>query len=136
MLDSGIDPMVMPCPQDLLQEPGFSIGPFIKGYSFLDQAVCAHHFYYGIVFITSSVIGFRYHYSAKIPLFEVGNSTTAGIGLVINSWHAQLSMNLAIAGSFIRYRSDYPTVPLGAGAHASIFMLLTYYKLLADTYLC
>ena len=159
MLDSGIDPQVMPCPQDLLQEPGFSIGPFIKGYSLNDQAVCAHHFYVGIVFITSSVIGFRYHYSAKIPLFEVGNSTTAGIGLVINSWHAQLSMNLAIAGSlsiafahaiyaipiYPYTASDYPTVLclfyhhmwvggfliIGAGAHASIFIIgdmLHYYS--------
>ena len=64
MLDSGIDPVVMPCPQDLLQEPGFSIGPlqtgkFIfyntsTGGQILGQAQTAHHFYVGIVFITSA----------------------------------------------------------------------------------
>jgi photosystem I P700 chlorophyll a apoprotein A1 len=159
MLDSGIDPVVIISPQDLLQEPGFSIGPFIKGYSLLGQAQTAHHFYVGIVFITSSVIGFRYHYSAKIPLFEVGNLLRAGIGQIINSWHAQLSMNLAIAGSlsiafahaiyaipiYPYTASDYPTVLclfyhhmwvggfliIGAGAHASIFIIgdmLHYYS--------
>ena len=172
LLDSGIDPVVMPCPQDLLfldtglwplaSGPGplgplatlvrseiseiISIGPFLgvnssTGGVLLGQ-VTAHHFYVGIVFITSSVIGFRYqsHKRSSIPL-----------ALKINSWHAQLSMNLAIAGSlsiafanaiyaipiYPYCASDYPTVLclfyhhmwvggkliIGAGAHASIFII-------------
>ena len=159
LLDSGIDPVVMPCPQDFLL---FRIGP--SDYSkilgcfrplllsstdcvFLGQ-VTSHHFYVGIVFITSSVIGIRYHsFSDYIP------KTTAPL---INSWHAQLSMNLAIAGSsciafahamyaipiYPYCASDYPTVLclfyhhiwvggkliIGAGAHASIFIIGDYYS--------
>ena len=164
LLDSGIDPVVMPCPQDFLflrikSEMilfGFSIGPsdeccFVQckllnsstGGVFLGQ-VTAHHFSVGIVFITSSVIGnHSYHsISEKIP------KTTAPL---INCWHAQLSMNLAIAGSlsiafahamyaipiYPYCASDYPTVLclfynhmwvggkliIGAGAHASIFII-------------
>ena len=134
---------------------GFSIGPsdYSKilgstvqhsstGGVFVGQ-VTAHHFYVGIVFIIRSVLGIRYHsMSEKIP------KTTAPL---INSWHAQLSMNLAIAGSFsIAFAhamyaipmypysaSDYPTVLclfyhhmwvggkliIGAGAHASILII-------------
>ena len=161
MLDSGIDPVVMPCPQDFLLLDlirsemilfGFSIGPsdYSKilgstvqhsstGGVFVGQ-VTAHHFYVGIVFIIRSVLGIRYHsMSEKIPK------------TLINSWHAQLSMNLAIAGSFsIAFAhamyaipmypysaSDYPTVLclfyhhmwvggkliIGAGAHASILII-------------
>ena len=166
MLDSGIDPVVMPCPQDFLLLDlirsemilfGFSIGPsdYSKilgstgkllhsstGGVFVGQ-VTAHHFYVGIVFIIRSVLGIRYHsMSEKIP------KTTAPL---INSWHAQLSMNLAIAGSlsigfanaiyaipiYPYCASDYPTVLclfyhhmwvggkliIGAGAHASIFII-------------
>ena len=165
LLDSGIDPVVMPCPQDLLLldlirseiSEIISIGPFLgvnssTGGVLLGQ-VTAHHFYVGIVFITSSVIGFRYQYL-------VPKGSTQKINVVIplaftaqkiNSWHAQLSMNLAIAGSlsiafanaiyaipiYPYCASDYPTVLclfyhhmwvggkliIGAGAHASIFII-------------
>ena len=103
MLDLGIDPVVMPCPQDFLLLDlirsemilfGFSIGPsdyskilgFVQckllnsstGSVFLGQ-VTVHHFSVGIVFITSSVIGIRYHsyhvLSEKIP------KTTAPLGV-------------------------------------------------------
>ena len=162
LLDSGIDPVVMPCPQDIaFIGPSDYLNPFIslfKVYGILFQLnsstggvflgqVTAHHFDVGIVFITSttisSVIGIRYHtISEKIP------KTTAPL---INSWHAQLSMNLAIAGSlsiafahamyaipiYPYCASDYPTVLclftnhmwvggkliIGAGAHASIFII-------------
>ena len=173
LLDSGIDPVVMPCPQDLLfldtglwplaSGPGplgplatlvrseiseiISIGPFLgvnssTGGVLLGQ-VTAHHFYVGIVFITSSVIGFRSS-NSHLGLFYSAKEK-------INSWHAQLSMNLAIAGSlsiafanaiyaipiYPYCASDYPTVLclfyhhmwvggkliIGAGAHASIFII-------------
>ena len=170
LLDSGIDPVVMPCPQDFLLLDlihsemilfGFSIGPsdyskilgFLQckllnsstGGVFLGQ-VTAHHFSVGIVFITSSVIGIRYH--SISDAFQKIPKTTAPL---LNSWHAQLSMNLAIAGSlsiafanaiyaipiYPYCASDYPTVLclfyhhmwvggfliIGAGAHASIFII-------------
>ena len=194
LLDSGIDPVVMPCPQDLLLldlthalvrseiSEIISIGPFLgvnssTGGVLLGQ-VTAHHFYVGIVFITSSVIGFRkrssHCYMAKCQSFASGrrpgplasfSSHAHGLHLSghymaqghmlrlqkINSWHAQLSMNLAIAGSlsiafanaiyaipiYPYCASDYPTVLclfyhhmwvggkliIGAGAHASIFII-------------
>ena len=100
--------------------------------------VTAHHFYIGIVFITSSVIVLK-------PL------ASPGIANLRNSWHAQLSINLAIPASlsivdahhmypipiYPYCSSDYPTVLclfyhhmwiggfliIGAGAHASIFII-------------
>ena len=100
---------------------------------FLAQ-VTAHHFYLGIVFLTSSITALR-----------IANV------LHLNSWDAQLSMNLAIAASlsiaFAHHiyaipiypycASDYPTVLclfyhhmwvggfliIGAAAHASIFRI-------------
>lgn len=120
------------------------------GALFLGQ-VTAHHFYLGIVFITTGVIGFRYHYSAKI------NPTSWSLGVranLINSSHAGLSMNLPIAASlsiaagnhiyaipiYPYCPSDYPTVLslfyhhmsvggfliIGAGAHAEIFIIANY----------
>merc|ERR1712217_47918 len=130
-----------------------SIGPFLgvnpsTGSIFLGQ-VAAHHFYVGIVFIISGVIALRYRSQwswaavAPIPLAFTTQK--------IDSWHAQLSINLAITGSLsigfanIIYAvpvypycaPDYPTLLclfchhtwiggkliVGAGAHASIFMI-------------
>ena len=127
LLDSGIDPVVIPCPQDLLLA--------LYGKGVLILGVTAHHLYIGIVFITSSVIGLN----------------LTGTNRIANSWDAQLSINLAIAASlsitFAHHiyaipiypycASDYPTVLclfyhhmwiggfliMGAGAHASIFII-------------
>ena len=150
LLDSGIDPAVIPCPQDFL----FLLDPFAFaafGLSHLSSTgkllnsstksvflaqVTAHHFYIAIVFIMSSLIALR---------------VTLRCFYVTNSWHAQLSMNLAITAScsitFAHHiyampiypycASDYPTVlclfvhhmwiggfsTIGAGAHASIFLI-------------
>merc|ERR1712045_314225 len=89
LLDSGVDPAVMPCPQDLLSldtglwplasGPGplgplatlvrseigeiTSIGPFLgvnpSTGSIFLGQVAAHHFYVGIVFIISGIIALR-----------------------------------------------------------------------------
>jgi len=56
-----------------------------EDYLFLAQ-VTAHHFYLGIVFLTSSITALR------VPL-RIANV------LHLNSWDAQLSMNLAMAAS-------------------------------------
>ena len=146
MLDSGIDPVVMPCPQDFLLLDlirsemilfGFSIGP--SDYSKILGSTVQHSSTGG-VFVGQ--VTAHHSMSEKIP------KTTAPL---INSWHAQLSMNLAIAGSFsIAFAhamyaipmypysaSDYPTVLclfyhhmwvggkliIGAGAHASILII-------------
>ena len=139
MLDEGIDPTIIPCPQDLLfkdyQEiilPTLSTRPFVNFYCYLKSTslisstgkllnsstsnvflaqVTAHHFYLGIVFITSSITALR----VRLRIANV---------LHLNSWDAQLSMNLAIAASlsiaFAHHiyaipiypycASDYPTV--------------------------
>jgi hypothetical protein len=114
---------------------------------FLAQ-VTAHHFYIGIVFITSSVIGFRVTLRCARPEVAIAN--------VINSWDAQLSINLAIAASlsiaFAHHMyaipiypycaSDYPTqlclfyhhmwigafLIIGSTAHASIFIIADEYS--------
>ena len=180
LLDSGIDPVVIPCPQALLYThliqiilPRFSEGPLVnfswnlpKGVSILPSSalflnsstgrvflgqVRAHHFYLGIVFITSGVIGLPYHYYAN-------NINTIGVDAnAPNSSHAHLSIFLAIGGSlsiaFAHHiysipiypycASDYPTVLclfyhhmwlggfliIGGGAHASIFIIGDYSRI-------
>uniref|UniRef100_A0A7S1WVV6 photosystem I n=1 Tax=Alexandrium catenella TaxID=2925 RepID=A0A7S1WVV6_ALECA len=162
LLDSGVDPAVMPCPQDIaFIGPSDYLNPFVSSFEaygtlfqlnpstgsvFLGQ-VAAHHFSVGVVFIMgaaiSSVVGIRYR--------TISEKIFRATAPLANSWHAQLSINLAIAGSLsiafahIVYAipvypycaSDYPTVLclftnhmwiggkliVGAGAHASIFMI-------------
>jgi len=171
LLDSAVDPAIMPCPQDLLSLdlisvllPGFGIGPLDlsvylpKGVSLLGSTgkllnpstgslllgqVAGHHLYVGIVFIISGLIA----------LVFIPTSTNSSTNISY-SWHAQLSINLAITGSlsiglahavyaiavYPYCASDYPTVLclfchhmwvggkliVGAGAHASIFMIRDY----------
>jgi photosystem I P700 chlorophyll a apoprotein A1 len=165
LLDSGIDPVLIPSPQHLLFKdlierliPGFSISPLVN-FSCLSSSssfgkllnsstpsiflaqVTAHHFYIGIVFITSSLIA---SFGVTLRCAKWTNSRT-------HSWHAQLSINLAITASlsiaFAHHiyaipiypycASDYPTVlclfyhhmwigalfTIGAGAHASILII-------------
>ena len=138
LLDSGIDPVLIPSPQHLLFQdlierliPGFSISPLVN-FSCLSSSssfgkllnsstpsiflaqVTAHHFYMGIVFITSSLIAC---FGVTLRCAKWTNSRT-------HSWHAQLSINLAITASlsiaFAHHiyaipiypycASDYPTV--------------------------
>jgi len=149
LLDSGVDPAVIPCPQDLLlsgigpSDISKILGCFSCKGVFLGQ-VAAHHLSVGVVFIMGCVIGIRY----RVTNYEKISRATAPLAY---SWHAQLSINLAIAGScsiafahavsaipvYPYCGSDYPTVLclfshhmwlgggfiVGAGAHASIFMI-------------
>ena len=136
LLDSGIDPVVMPCPQDLLLldlirseiSEIISIGPFLgvnssTGGLLLGQ-VTAHHFYVGIVFITSSItsghliVGFRYHgpYNSiyAIPIYPYCASDYPTVLCLF--YH-----HMWVGGFLI----------IGAGAHASIFIIgdmLHYYS--------
>ena len=168
LLDSGVDPVLMPWPQDLLFKdlmqvifPGFGMGYSFylrEGYTiagtllnpstaslFLAQ-VAAHHLFLGIGFIGLSFgaygisVGSKGTSSGFYTLFDLVSST-----------HAQLSINLAVTASlsitfahhvyampaYPYIGSDYPTMlclfvhhmwiggflTVGAGAHASIFMI-------------
>ena len=180
LLDSGIDPAVLPSPQSLLYThlieiilPRFSVTPLIdfsfalpKGVSILPShpkflnpstgrvfptQIAAHHFYIGIVFITTSLLTLPYHYHPN-------NINTIGVTTSVrNSSHAHLSIALAIQGSlsitfahhiysipmYPYMASDYPTVLcsfthhmwiggfliIGSGAHASIFIIGDYSRL-------
>ena len=186
LLDSGIDPVVIPCPQALLYThlieiilPRFSLGPLVNlswnlpkgarsfsliGTSSANTFICkldysltsstgrvflgqvrAHHFYLGIVFITTSLMRNT----------SANNINTIGVTAnAPNSSHAHLSIFLAIGGSlsiaFAHHiysipiypycASDYPTVLclfyhhmwlggfliIGCSAHASIFIIGDY----------
>ena len=174
------NPALIPSPQHLLLRgfieiilPGFSIGPLVnfsklcfyaKGVSMFNNTtaqlfnsstrsvflaqVTAHHLYSSIVFIPSSVIGFPQ--ADRRCVRSNRGSLHSFIAHIASSWHAQLSMNLAIAAFlstlFAGYAtepiypycaSDYPTVlclfyhhmwiggfiMVGASAHASIFII-------------
>ena len=127
LLDLGIDPVVMPCPQDLLLhdvidilEPGFSVD-WIQVYNsyIYAQLITAHHLYVGIVFIASSVISSQ---PSQRETFK--HYLWYRIAHVSNSWHGQLSINLKFTGSlsiacghhiyvlpvYAFCASDYPTV--------------------------
>ena len=149
LLDGGIDGLLMGCPQDLLFKDLIEIivtsGGKLKlnsmiGHVFLGTPH-SHHFYVGIVFITSSLIGFS---------FCLG--INHGFHHCISS-HGDLSMNLAITGSlsigFAHHQnairiypgvSDYPTtlclfyhhmwvgslLIIGGGTHRSLFIITDY----------
>lgn len=156
LLDLGIDPVVMPCPQDLLLhdvidilEPGFSVH-WIEVYNsyIIAELIAAHHLAVGIVFIASSVIGSR----PSIRETRIAHP---------NNWHGQLSINLKFTGSlsiacghhiyvlpvYAAVSSDYPVVIclfyhhmwiagfliVGATAHASIFMIISLVTLNSRT---
>ena len=124
LLDSGIDPAVIPCGYHVL----FKDFWLARSH----RQVGAHHFSIGIVFLPSSLL-------CQPRLFW------------FSTWHAQLSINLAIAASlsiafshhiyaipiYPYLASDYPTLlslfshhmwiggffTIGAAAHASIFII-------------
>jgi len=114
------------------------------GSVFLAQ-IAAHHFYLGIVLIFASILGFRLATSAYIKV------ESNPLIFILHSWHAQLSVNLALAASlsylysmvsstvpcYPFLASDYPSMLcifdhhviiaafliVGSGAHASIGMI-------------
>jgi len=119
-----------------------SSGKLLAGGSILLGQVAAHHFYLGVVCLLSGVLASRLR------------SHTSASYMQLLSWNAQLSINLAITGScsivfaHLSYAipvypycaTDYPTVLclfchhlwiggyliVGAGAHASIFLIRDY----------
>ena len=188
MLDSGIDPVFIPCSQDLLFQdlieiylPGFSIRPLVNSSTFFVSQqyiwifgstgkllnstttslflaqVTAHHFYLGIVFISAGIIGFLISKRASIKI------ESNPLILVLNSWDAQLSMNLGLAASLSYLHSmvdlqvscypflasDYPSMLcifdhhititafliIGSAAHASIGIIADNFKSTQDTWM-
>ena len=115
LLLSGLDPMSMPCAQELLNLSKSSLsalefdvillpqgivilttsnssilgssGKLLTNGSVLLGQVITHHLYLGVVCLSSSVLGFRLRFYTSASYMQ------------LLSWNAQLSMNLAIAGS-------------------------------------
>ena len=97
--------MSMPCPQELLnlsKSSRFDVillpqgrissllgssGKLLTNGSVLLGQVITHHLYLGVVCLSSSVLGFRLRFYTSASYMQ------------LLSWNAQLSMNLAIAGS-------------------------------------
>ena len=188
MLDSGIDPVFVPCPQDLLFQdlieiylPGFSIRPLVNSSTFIMSQqhisifgstgkllnsttssiflaqVTAHHFYLGIVLISAGILGFLISKRASIKI------ESNPLILVLNSWHAQLSINLGLVASlsylysmvnfttpvYPFMASDYPSMLcifdhhititafliIGSAAHASIGIIADNFKSTQDTWM-
>ena len=150
LLQGGISPLWIPCPQDLFFKD------LIEKCLLLSKVECsdltAHHFYVGIVFITSSVIGFPYH-RRKIESVAFNYLLRHSRGLTTPP-HGQVGSNLAISGSLSTTLanvqnaipiypfslSDYATplslfyhhmwvarlLIIGSGTHASIFWITDY----------
>jgi len=138
LLDSGVDPAVIPYPQDFSFMTGsLSSVPYCMA--------CLHHFYLALVLIAGGIIG----YCAQHLCYR----STQMHGTKNDSLHGQLSINLLLLSSgsivFAHYAyaqpiypylaSDYPTVLslfchhinigglliVGAGAHASICLIMS-----------
>jgi len=141
LLDSGVDPAIIPSPQDLLfsdyQEiifPTFGASPITDSQSPLCY-VAAHHFYLGIVLIIGGICIDL----TGLSLSNMGsNHCQLSISLVFFSSSSIVFANHIYAMPVYPYLlSDYPTVvslfyhhlnigcflTIGAGAHASIFMI-------------
>ena len=158
LLDASVDPGLICSPQDLLFQDLMSgvlggtsgklgLNP-VTGYVSLGT-LCSHHLYVGIVFILGGIIGLL----VRTPVSSI---STGQVGL-INSFHGDLSISLAIAGSlsitfahhqnaipiYFLLGSDYTTtlclfthhmwiggfLIVGAGAHASLYMISSYYSM-------
>jgi photosystem I P700 chlorophyll a apoprotein A1 len=117
-----------------------SSGKLLAGGSILLGQVAAHHFYVGVACLLSGILASRLRYTSSLA--------------TVLSWNAQLSINLAVTGScsiifaHLSYAipvypycaTDYATVLclfshhmwiggyliVGAGAHASIFLIRDY----------
>ena len=159
LLQGGISPLWIPCPQDLFFKDLIEIilsSLITQTYSDFslnnNWSFKSHHFYVGIVFITSSVIGFPYH-RRKIESVAFNYLLRHSRGLTTPP-HAQLATNLAISGSLSTRLanvqnaipiypfslSDYATplslfyhhmwvarlLIIGSGTHASIFWITDY----------
>ena len=101
LLDSGVDSFTLGCQftaylllharvdrVDNISESCVEVNS-ITGSVFLDQ-ITAHHFYLGIVFISSRILS-DYRDRTLTNTARNGNS--------LNNWHAQLSINLAVTAS-------------------------------------
>ena len=161
LLDSGVDSFTLGCSisglllharVDNIFESCVEFNS-ITGSVFLDQ-ITAHHFYLGIVFVSSRIISD----------YRDRTLTTNRLTSVTSNWHAQLSINLAVTGAlsitFAHHiysipiypycASDYPTtlclfyhhvwisgfLIVGAGAHSSIsfIVMLRSYSLFNFVY--
>ena len=162
LLETGIDSNALPCPQDLLfsdllhNETSYMVGTVplldissLTGSLFIIQ-LAAHHLYVGTVMITSSLISLNYRYSHNISM-RYERTPVAFIAQKMNSWHANLSINLSITGSIsivfgeLIYAvpiypycgTDYPTIlclfchhiwigsllVIGRGSHACVYFI-------------
>merc|ERR1712061_96415 len=143
LLDSGITPASIGPPQDLLLR---CAGVCTDGGPSL---LAAHHFYVGVLFILAALIALSLRGRGPVR-------SRLTYGSLMYSWHAQLSINLAVTATlsivfahhqsaipaYPYYASDYPAVLssfchhiwlgsfliVGSGAHASIFMIRDYVK--------
>lgn len=117
LLSAGIDPILLPQPEDLLSkdvmESFSSIDLVFYSFKYLESSaifnfiisfssrnlntssvnlsldqVSAHHAYLGLVCIVSGVIASRILQSSFLPVINIASS-----------WHAQLALNLSIIGS-------------------------------------
>jgi photosystem I P700 chlorophyll a apoprotein A1 len=177
LLDSGVDPALMPSDDLLFKDLVEVILPLLGGLphstvylaatglpthslftaKFLNPSTCAvflgqiaaHHFYVALVFIIAALFALRYRYAPKMGTLDVEVSCKQS-----GAASERLSMSLAVTGSlsatfahhlnampvYPYFASDYPTVLcsfchhmylagfliVGAGAHASIFMVRSY----------
>jgi hypothetical protein len=85
LLDSGITPASMGSPQDLTLAQG---GP-----------QPAHHFYVGVLFILAGLIALALRPGRKRTLMLTRLSSSMIGTQAYNSWHAQLSINLAVTAT-------------------------------------
>lgn len=149
-LDSAIDPMLIPCAEDFIFQypidyiseilPGFGLAPFsslAKGVSILGSSgkffnsstrslfltqVAAHHFYLALVLLLSSLL------ALALP---VKSFRSFRISQVSDSWHAQLSVNLAVTASlsltFAHHISSIPVYAFAASDYPRVLSLFTHH---------
>jgi photosystem I P700 chlorophyll a apoprotein A1 len=144
LLDSGIDPVLMPS-DDLLFKDLIEIilplhsasclftAKFLNSSTravFLGQ-VRAHHFYVALVFITATLSAFRYHYTPKI--------NALGVRILCKQSSAaseRLPMNLAIGGSlsiaFAHHLDAIPIYPYCASDYRTVLCLFYHHVCLGS----
>jgi photosystem I P700 chlorophyll a apoprotein A1 len=132
LLDSHVDPASIPSPQDLLVSTSLVQGTRFSLQKITFSPQVSHHFYVAVVFILAGVL------VLANPIRRTAN-VVPRVGLSY-SWHAQLSVNLAVTGAlsivFAHHQSAIPAYPYYASDYPAVLSSFCHHIWLGSFLIC
>ena len=125
LLDSGINPVLIPCAQDLLSSSSLNNLNHIRvtaGYDICLMKVAQHHLYVGVVCILAAFLHTRTHLHLPCIMYQ---------RCYFRGFHAQLSISLAVLASlsiaFAHHGSSIPVYPYLLTDYPSVLSLFVHH---------